>query len=100
MLQAFAGLSAAGMEPGYDKVNQDYICIQPLITGDTENGQSYMFAVLDGHGAEGVLVTRLPLQFVLFPITHSCMLHISSQVMSSHAQGTHCTRAYHRTACP
>lgn len=53
MLQGFAGLSAAGMEPGYDKVNQDYICIQPLATADASSGTSYMFAVLDGHGAEG-----------------------------------------------
>jgi hypothetical protein len=56
LLQGFAGLSAAGMEPGYDKVNQDYICIQPIDSGDTSveaRGKSYMFAVLDGHGAEG-----------------------------------------------
>jgi serine/threonine protein phosphatase PrpC len=44
------------MEPGYDKVNQDYICIQSLTTEDASKGQSYMFAVLDGHGSEGVLV--------------------------------------------
>jgi serine/threonine protein phosphatase PrpC len=58
VLQGFAGLSAAGMEPGYDKVNQDFICIQPVDSGDAPleaRGQSYMFAVLDGHGAEGVI---------------------------------------------
>lgn len=48
------------MEPGYDKVNQDFICIQPLVTGDVASGQSYMFAVLDGHGVEGVLAALLP----------------------------------------
>ena len=59
MLQGFAGLSAAGMEPGYDKVNQDFIYIQPLNTGDAASSQSYMFAVLDGHGVEGARAARL-----------------------------------------
>ena len=58
------------MEPGYEKVNQDYICIQPIVTGADASNQSYMFAVLDGHGVEGVLTSPADVSVDTAPLLH------------------------------
>jgi serine/threonine protein phosphatase PrpC len=95
VLNSVVGLSAAGMEPGYDKTNQDFICIQPLGKGPS-NEKSYMFAVLDGHGVEGAAPYARAAACVLC-VSTACMPPSCAFCYSGCPTGSHCTQQHELT---